>query len=384
MRHADHSRRAPDYVGCAGALFLLTLLATLLVSFLAGRDTVSSAVEPAASATAPLPTSAQLLPSPTNRALALVTQTATQTQTPSLTPTQTPTNTSSPTATIPPTNTPLPAGVFPTPTFTPLPAPQLTSNISFTVKVPILMYHYVSSPPNFDDELRVRLSTEPAAFREQMRYLAENGYTTIDLYDLHLAITDQTVLPEKPVILTFDDGHRDHYTNVFPVLQEFGLKGTFFIITEFVDQQYATYLTWPMIHEMAQAGHRMEPHTKTHPDLRGQSRDYLIYQILGSQQTLQYHIGYLPRYFAYPGGGFDDNAIAILQELGFWGAVSTLGGKWHSYEDRYIWERLRMRYNMPLPEFVDLVNPVDASYGRPLHLAPTPTHTPIPSPIDHP
>jgi peptidoglycan/xylan/chitin deacetylase (PgdA/CDA1 family) len=325
-----------------------------------------------------------LLPSPTSQALALVTNTPTATITPSPTATQTPTITPSPTATLPPTNTPLPAVVFPTPTFTPLPAPMLTDNISFTIKVPILMYHYVSTPPNFSDELRVRLSTEPVAFREQMRYLAENGYTTVDLYDLHLAITNQRELPEKPVILTFDDGHRDHYTNVFPILQEFGLQGTFFIITEFVDQGYETYMTWEMIREMAQAGHRMEPHTKTHPDLRGQSREYLIYQILGSQQTLEYHIGYLPRYFAYPGGGFDDHAIAILQELGFWGAVSTLGGKWHSYADRYIWERLRMRYNMPLPEFADLVEPIDAIYGKPLNLAPTATYTPIPQNLNHP
>ncbi|MCB0018124.1 MAG: hypothetical protein KDE09_10080, partial [Anaerolineales bacterium] len=83
-------------------------------------------------------------------------------------------------------------------------------------------------------------------------------------------------------------------------------------------------------------------------------------------------------------GGFDDHAIAILQELGFWGAVSTLGGKWHSYGDRYIWERLRMRYNMPLPEFADLVEPIDAIYGKPLNLAPTPTYTPIPAAIDQP
>jgi peptidoglycan/xylan/chitin deacetylase (PgdA/CDA1 family) len=384
MSNVADPRHATDYVGCAGALFLLVILAALLVSLLAGRDTVSSLAPPPASTTAPLPTLAQPLPSRTSPALALVTNTATPTHTPSSTVTHTPTITPSPTNTLPPTNTPLPAVIFPTPTYTPMPAPQLTDNISFTIKVPILMYHYVSTPPDFEDELRVRLSTEPVAFREQMRYLAENGYTTIDLYDLHLAITNQVELPEKPVILTFDDGHRDHYTNVFPVLQEFGLKGTFFIITEFVDQGYETYLTWEMIREMALAGHRMEPHTKTHPDLRGQSRDYLIYQILGSQQTLEYHIGYLPRYFAYPGGGFDDRAIAVLQELGFWGAVSTLGGKWHSYDDRYIWERLRIRYNMPLPEFVDLVNPVDAIYGKPLNLAPTATSTPLPPTLNQP
>lgn len=94
------------------------------------------------------------------------------------------------------------------------------------------MYHYVSTPPDDADIYRRDLSTEPEMFRQQMAYLAENGFTPIDFYDLSLAIVNKSTLPDKPVILTFDDGYLDNYQNAFPVLQEYGFTGTFFIITD--------------------------------------------------------------------------------------------------------------------------------------------------------
>jgi peptidoglycan/xylan/chitin deacetylase (PgdA/CDA1 family) len=232
--------------------------------------------------------------------------------------------------------------------------------ISRTVRVPILMYHYVSSPPEDASQVRINLSLEPDDFRAQMQYLADYDYTPIDLYDVSLAITNKTELPPKPVLLTFDDGYIDAYEVVYPILEEFGFKGTFFIITEYVDAGNYNHMNWAMIEEMAAAGHRMEPHTKTHPDLSTLSWDGQIYQILGAQQTLAAHIGYTPRFLCYPAGKYNDETIAILEQLDFWGAVTTQGGKWHNFEERYEWKRLRISYTTSLGTFVDLVKPADA------------------------
>lgn len=242
-----------------------------------------------------------------------------------------------------------------------LPTPQAA--YSWTLQVPILMYHYVSTPPDDADIYRRDLSTEPEMFRQQMAYLAENGFTPIDFYDLSLAIVNKSTLPDKPVILTFDDGYLDNYQNAFPVLQEYGFTGTFFIITDYVDQGQAGYLSWDNIAEMAAAGMRMESHSKNHPDLTGQNRDYLIWQILGSQETLAAHLGYTPRYFCYPSGRYDATTMAMLEELGYWGAVTTQGGKWHGFDDRFEWSRLRIRHDTPLAEFKDLVDPGNARGG---------------------
>lgn len=294
--------------------------------------------------------------------------------TPSPTRTQTspPTPTLAPTFTPPPTRTPIPTPTFtptatatpfgataPPPTITPTPPPLPTpiDGISQTLRVPILMYHYISTPPEDADVYRVDLSVEPARFEEQLAYLAQNGFQTIDFYDLSRAITMQQTLPAKPVILTFDDGYVDNYLTAYPLLQRYGFKGTFFVVTEFVDRELEGYMTWWMLEEMSRAGHRIEPHSRTHPDLSLQERDELIWQTLGPQETVAYHVGYTPRYFSYPAGRYNEEVIAVLDELGFWGAVTTQSGKEHGFPDRFEWTRLRVRNNTPLPEFVDLVEP---------------------------
>ena len=287
--------------------------------------------------------------------------------TPTIAPTSTPTNTPTPTQTPSPTLTPTPSQT-PTPTITPnplwtatatLPPPPLPTpqdGISSTVRVPILMYHYISVPPEDADKYRVDLSVTPDNFRAQMQYLADNGHTPIDFYTLSRAITNHEPLPPKPVILTFDDGYLDNYQIAYPILQQFGFVGTFFIVTEFIDNNRAGYMNWQMIEEMAAAGHRFEPHSRTHPDLRARNNDYLIWEILGPQETLTAHIGYTPRYFSFPSGRYDDDVLAMLHRLEFWGAVTTTPGADLGFENRYTWPRLRIRNNTPLGEFIDLVN----------------------------
>ena len=254
--------------------------------------------------------------------------------------------------TVSPTVTPVP----------PLPTPQ--GVYSWTLKVPILMYHYISVPPPGADPYRTDLSVTPDEFRRQMAYLAENGYETVDLYDLSLAITAKKELPPKPVVITMDDGYRDNYEYAFPILKEFGQKATFFVVTQPIDENHPDYMTWSMVEEMAAAGMRIEPHSKTHPDLRGQHRDYVIYEILGAQESIAARVGYTPRYFCYPGGSYDETTLAVLQELNFWGAVTTTHGEWHGFDDRFEWRRMRMRNTTDLDEFQKLIDPAGTVAGK--------------------
>lgn len=258
---------------------------------------------------------------------------------------------------VPPTAIP----VIVPPAF-PLPTPS-GANI-WTLRVPILMYHYLSVPPADADIYRTDLSVTPENFRQQMAYLAENGYTPIDFYQLSAAITAHTDLPDKPVLLTFDDGYLDNYENAFPILQEFGFTATFFIITDLADQGAPGYANWEQLKEMAAAGMRIESHTKNHPDLSTMGRDDVIFQVLGSQETIAAHIGYTPRYLCYPGGRYNAETMQLLRELDLWGAVTTQGGAWHSFEDRYEWDRQRMRYDTTLEQFARLIDPENTVGGK--------------------
>ena len=347
-RTGSRISRRPSLLGCSGLIFLLILALSIAAAASFGEITATAVQFTLARVTETAVSTPTLAPTVTN----------TPTPLPTNTPTDTPTatNTATTTPTLLPgvaTFTPEPATLTPTP----FPLPTPVDGLSQTVRVPILMYHYISIPPEDADEYRTDLSVEPDNFRAQMAYLAQNGYTPIDFYTLSRAITNHQPLPPRPVLLTFDDGYLDNYTNAFPVLQEFGFTATMFVVTEFIDNGYEPYITWAMVEEMAVAGIYFEPHSRTHPDLRQRERDFLIWEILGPQETLAAHIGYTPRYFAYPVGWYDDDVIAMLQELNFWGAVTTFSGKQHGFTDRYEWTRLRIRHNTPLAEFIDLVAP---------------------------
>lgn len=210
------------------------------------------------------------------------------------------------------------------------------------IRVPILMYHYVSAPPEDADPTRIDLSVTPEQFRDHVEYLFYQGYSTISLYELHEALLMGSPLPPKPVVLTFDDGYTDHYTHAYPILREFGFNGTFFIITGTADNQNPNHLSWEQISEMAENGMYMESHTKDHPDLRNRDYDFLVYQMLGSFESLRAYTGREPRMFCYPVGFYDANTLSVLGSLGVWRAVTTQGGVLHTTDNQLELPRLRI------------------------------------------
>jgi len=235
---------------------------------------------------------------------------------------------------------------------TPTPTPVTLPN---QADVPILMYHYVSELPPNPDRYRLDLTVLPENFKAQLQYLAEAGYHTITLTDLYLHLTQGYPLPEKPIVLTFDDGYRDAYEVVFPLLLDYGFTGTFFVLATPAHFESPDYLTWAQMKEMSDAGMEIQAHGRDHVDLRNRSYDYLVYQIQGIQEAIHYHTGRLPRFFCYPSGRYDANVIAVLKSAGYWGAVTTKWGKTHVWAGEGLFEmpRVRVRGGDTLESFID-------------------------------
>lgn len=221
---------------------------------------------------------------------------------------------------------------------------------------PILMYHYVSELPEDADEYRQGLTISPAQFRDQMDFLRTNGYETISLYQLDNALNFGAQLPENPIVLTFDDGYIDHFNNVFPVLNEFGYIGTFFVITDRLDNNDPQYLTWEHAQIMEDAGMSIESHTKSHPDLRNRNYDYLVFQVLGSIESIEGHVEQPSSMFSYPSGRYDENTLEILGTMPIQRAVTTENGAWHTTDNRLEVTRLRISGNMGAPGLRQLLN----------------------------
>ncbi len=210
------------------------------------------------------------------------------------------------------------------------------------IRVPILMYHYVSEPPDPSDSTRVTLSVMPELFRAHMQYLFDSGFSTISLYQLIDALRTGAQLPAKPVVLTFDDGYIEHYEIVYPILRSFGFTGTVFVITGAPDNSAPGYASWPQVAEMAEGGLSMENHTRDHIDLRNQDYDTLVYQLLGAQESLLAYTGRTSHFLAYPMGFYDDYTIEIARTVPLWGAVTTQFGALHMTDGALEMPRVRI------------------------------------------
>jgi len=274
--------------------------------------------------------------------------------------THTPTATLRPTVTASPTVTPFPptltSTIDPTVVSTPVPASRpAPDGVKRKANVPVLMYHYISAPPDPNDRIRIGLSVSPEHFDAQMKLLADNGYHTITLLDLYQYLAAGRNLPAKPIILTFDDGYVDNYENAYPILQKYGLVGTFFVLTAPPDYADPNYMSWPMIKEMSDNGMDIELHSKDHIDLRYCSYECLIFQIIGGRQSIEGHTGRPVNFMAYPSGKYNDTLLRFLNTNNFWAAVTTINGRVHSLSDSLLWTRLRVSGQLTFEGFTKLL-----------------------------
>jgi peptidoglycan/xylan/chitin deacetylase (PgdA/CDA1 family) len=212
------------------------------------------------------------------------------------------------------------------------------------------MYHYLSVAPLGADAVRQDLSVSPERFEEQLHYLRTEGYESITLHDLLLAMQTGAPLPLKPVVLTFDDGYRDNYTNAFPLLQRYGYTAAFFLNVAFIDSEHPEYLTWDQVEEMAAAGMDMEAHGYTHPNLRDSDMDALIFQILRPKEAIEARTHETVRFFCYPSGQYDERVIRVLHSANYWGALTLVSGVEQRSDRPFEWQRIRVRGDYDVPD----------------------------------
>ncbi|MDX2160188.1 MAG: polysaccharide deacetylase family protein [bacterium] len=202
------------------------------------------------------------------------------------------------------------------------------------IYTPILAYQRVGGGAP-DDQRTI----SPDYFQQHIEYLFYQGYTPISLYDLDAALLTGAPLPAEPVILTFDGGTRDHYQTVFPVLLERGFAGAFFVPTGPPDAADPESMSWEQIVEMSAAGMAMESQTKTMPDLRERAYDFLVYELLGSFESLNAYTGRQARMFAYPMGLYDEQVLAVLDTMEIARALTLQNGSTHTNDNRLLVSR---------------------------------------------
>lgn len=216
--------------------------------------------------------------------------------------------------------------------------------------VPILMYHSISENLFGMSHPYFQINTHPRMFSAQMRWLKRSGYRTLDLGEVLKGLETKADL-RKAIVLTFDDGYRDFYTEALPVLKQCGFTATIFLATDRIGNtplriEGADYLTWSDVRELHAEGIRFGSHTVTHPDVRSLGPEQLEYELGRSKEVLEEHLGVSVESFSYPHGfpEEDKDYTRYLQDVlcncGYNHAVSTILGRASAKSNRFFLPRL--------------------------------------------
>lgn len=213
------------------------------------------------------------------------------------------------------------------------------------VDVPIIMYHAVSSVESIQNDYVI----SPNEFESDLQYLQEQGFTTVFVEDLINYVNNGGYLPEKPVVLTFDDGYYNNYLYVFPLLQKYDCKATISPIAYYselytengeINEAY-THCTWEQLKEMHESGlvelgnhtynlHSVDGDRKGISRISGEDTDsyktLIADDIQTAQNMIEENTGKLCDVFAYPFGLWSDGAPDVLKELNFSAVLTVESG----------------------------------------------------------
>ncbi|GHV08021.1 xylanase deacetylase [Clostridia bacterium] len=221
------------------------------------------------------------------------------------------------------------------------------------VSLPVLMYHRILKNDTARDVYTISMS----AFEQDLKFLSENGYTSVATNDVYNFLTRGTPLPEKPVLLTFDDGHYSTLTYAVPLLERYGFKASVFVVGTFTEMDTKTtpnpafsYITWeqmdklPACLEIGNHSYNLHSYTGLRNGItkrKGESlaayRMLLASDLLTLQSKIADHTGSRPIALALPFGARSSAAFPVMDAVGLrltFGSTEginslNVGGKCH-------------------------------------------------------
>lgn len=211
------------------------------------------------------------------------------------------------------------------------------------VAVPIIMYHSILSDPSRQGAYVIT----PAQFEQDLQYLQAGGYTTVTVADLIAYVREGRPLPDRPVMLTFDDGYYNNYHYAHPLLEQYGMRAVLSPVAVWseyytahpneCDRDNYSHLTWEQLRQMAQSGvweiqnhsydlHHLDKGQKGATKRKGETdegyRLRLKNDLATAQNLLTKQVGVTPAAFAYPYGAISYASQEVLEELGFCASLS--------------------------------------------------------------
>lgn len=241
-----------------------------------------------------------------------------------------------------------------------------------SASIPILLYHSISeaAAPRYR-----RWAVRPATFAAQMAYLHDQRYSALTVTQLVERLVDRSrPMPERPVVITFDDGYTDFCTGALPVLKRYGFAATLYITTGFVGstsrwlhragESERAMLTWRQVAEVSASGIECGAHSHSHHPLDLLTPAAARDEIVRSKSILEHRLGQPVPSFAYPHGYYTPAVRRMVREAGFSSACAVKDAMSTTADDRFALARIIIAAETGVADFAGLL------LGRGLSAAP--------------
>ena len=191
-------------------------------------------------------------------------------------------------------------------------------------------------------------------FRAQMEYLVHEQIRTIAIRDLLDASEGGLSSGQNTIALTFDDGYVDNYHLILPILKEFNLIATFFVIAGRVDTP--GYLSWAQLHQLLRDGMDIQSHTMNHLALSTLSSHAALYELVESKRRLEQELRKQILFISFPHGSYDERILKLVKRAGYRGALNSDITYFDTNGDYYRIGRIDIRQNHSFMDFVKIVH----------------------------
>ena len=228
------------------------------------------------------------------------------------------------------------------------------------VKVPILLYHdFVTTVPDNDSDNFSYINT-PQSFEENIKVLLENGYTIISFQELNDANNGKIKLPEKHILITFDDGYYSNYEYIFPILKKYNVKASIFIVTDNIGKEVdgKKYLSWEQCKEMQDSGLvEIFSHSKRHVFYDKLPVRTIRDDVIESYRIIEENLGTTSlKVFAYPYGAYTKETVWTLKVNGIDMQVYDLGINYSNDLNNDYIKRFNIPCEMTGAEIIEEIN----------------------------
>lgn len=231
------------------------------------------------------------------------------------------------------------------------------------MNTPILLYHSIETQATTGFK---PWCMQPERFEEQLAYLQEEGYTALTLRELRSRVATGRLLPERPVVLTFDDAYLDFLTQALPRLEKYGHLATLFVPTAYVGgcsswladvgEAHRPILGWKQLRALQDVGIECGGHTHSHPELDTLSARDAALEICQSRDLLEEALGQPVYSMAYPHGYYNRRVRQMVMQAGYMAACAGKHAMSFPGDDPFALARIDMRSHVGVEEFHAFLN----------------------------